>query len=68
MGDRLPLMLCSTSNLREKAMCMCVDYPGLNKITAEVRCPLPCIEDLLDKLNGGRVFAKSDLVSGYHQV
>jgi len=47
---------------------MCVDYCGLNKITAKDRYPLPYIEDLLDKLHGVRVFTKLDLASGYHQV
>ena len=47
---------------------MCVDYHGLNTITAKDRYPLPYIEDLLDKLHGARVFTKLDLASGYHQV
>ena len=47
---------------------MCVDYRGLNKITAKDRYPLPYIEDLLDKLHGAQVFTKLDLTRGYHQV
>ena len=47
---------------------MCVDYRGLNKITAKNRYPLPYIEDLLDKLRRARVFTKVDLASGYYQV
>jgi hypothetical protein len=31
---------------------MCVDYQGLNKVTAKDRYPLPYIEDLLDQLHG----------------
>ena len=42
---------------------ICVDYRGLNKITAKDRYPLPYIEDLLDKLHGGWVFTKLDLAS-----
>ena len=47
---------------------ICVDYRGLNKITATDRYLLPYIEDLLDKLHGARVFTKLDLASRYHQV
>jgi len=47
---------------------MCVDYCGLNAIIAKDRYPLPCIEDLLDKHHGARVFTKLDFASGYHQV
>jgi len=45
---------------------MCVDYHGLNSITAKDRYPLPYIEDLMDKLHGARVFTKLDLASRYH--
>jgi len=47
---------------------MCVDYRGLNSITAEVQYPLQYIEDLLDRLHVTHVFTKLDLASGYHQV
>jgi len=47
---------------------MCVDYRGLNAITAKDRYPLPYLENLLDKLHGAWVFTKLDLASGYHQV
>jgi len=47
---------------------MCVEYRGLNTITAKEQYPLPYSEDLLDKLHGARVFTKPDLASGYHQV
>ncbi|MCO5587306.1 hypothetical protein L7F22_041254 [Adiantum nelumboides] len=47
---------------------MCVDYKALNKITIKNRFPVPCIEDLFDKLQGSTYFSRIDLKSGYHQI
>lgn len=47
---------------------LCIDYQELNKITAKNRYPIPRIDDLLDKLRGGKFFTKIDLKHGYHQV
>jgi hypothetical protein len=47
---------------------MCVDYRSLNDVTIKDKYPLPCIEDLLNQMRGGRVFSKIDLRSGYHQM
>jgi hypothetical protein len=47
---------------------MCVDYRSLSDVTIKNNYPLPRIEDLFDQMRGARVFSKSDLRSGYHQM
>ena len=49
-------------------MRMCIDYRELNKVTIKNRYPLPHIEDFFDQLQGGQIFSKIDLRSGYHQL
>jgi hypothetical protein len=53
---------------KDGSMRMCIDYRELNKVTIKNQYPLPMINDLLDQLQGARVFSKVDLCSGYHQV
>jgi hypothetical protein len=47
---------------------MCVDYRSLNEVTIKNKYPLPRIEDLFDYMRGAKVFSKTDLRSGYHQL
>jgi hypothetical protein len=53
---------------KEGSQGMCVDYRSLNDVTVKNKCPLPCIEDLFNRMRGARVFSKIDLRSGYHQM
>ena len=46
----------------------CVDYRKLNQVTKQDSQPLPRVDDLLDALNGYKIFSTLDLRSGYWQV
>ena len=45
---------------------MTVDYRALNRQTKKDVCPLPRIDDLLDKLSRAKFLSAIDLASGYH--
>ena len=53
---------------KDGSMGMCIDYRELNKVTIKNSYPLPMIDNLLDQLQGARVFPNINLRSCYHQV
>jgi hypothetical protein len=53
---------------KDRSMKMCIDYRELNKVTIKNRYPLPRTDDLVDQLQGARMFSKVNLRLGYHQV
>jgi hypothetical protein len=53
---------------RDGSLRLCVDYRGLNAITMKNRCPLPLIEETLDRLVGAAYFTKLNLKDAYRRV
>ena len=47
---------------------LCIDYMALNKISQTDKYHLQRIDELLDDLQGSKVFSKMDLQPGFHQI
>jgi hypothetical protein len=45
-----------------------VDYRLLNKETVKDAYPLPRIDELLDSLQGARIFSSLDMFAGFHEI
>ena len=53
---------------KDRGLRLCIDYRALNKISQADKYPLPRIDELLDGLQGSKVFSKMDLQQGFHQI
>ena len=48
---------------------ICGDYSvTMNKFSEMEQYPIPCLEELLSKLSGGKRFTKIDLSQAYHEL
>ena len=45
-----------------------IDYHALNKVTRKSTWPMPKVEDIFSKLNGGKYFSTLDLQAGYPHI
>jgi hypothetical protein len=45
-----------------------IDYQRLNNCTIQDSYPLPCIDQLMDRVRGAKWFSKFNLKSGYNQI
>ena len=53
---------------QDETMQMCLDYRALNKVTIKNKCPVPLVQDLMDRLSKACWFTKLDLRAGYWQI
>src|SRR5260221_711751 len=53
---------------KDGSLCLCMDFPALNRVTEKDRYPLPLISDLLMSPAPARIYSKIDLKHAYHLV
>ena len=53
---------------KDKTLCLCIDFQGLNKITKKDWYPLLFISDLLTTVGKARIYTTIDLWHAYHLV
>ena len=47
---------------------LCVDMREANKVIIRQRHPIPTVDDILHRMNGGECFSTMDLKYGFHQI
>ena len=47
---------------------LCIDYRGLNDVTIKNCYPLSLINEIMDRVNGTKVFSKIDLKDAYYRI
>jgi hypothetical protein len=62
---RAPILFVPKSNGKKR---LCVDYRRLNAITKKDRYALPLANELMDRLQGAKIFTKLDLRGGYNHI
>ena len=58
----------SLSGKRTVASAFCIDFRKLNMRTKKDSYPLPCIQEMLESLEGFRIFSSFDFKSGFWQM
>jgi len=53
---------------KNRTLCLCVDYQGLNQLTYKDCYPIPLLNNLLDTPRKAQVYSKIDLKNAYHLV
>ena len=53
---------------KDKTLCLCVDFQGLNEITKKNQYPLLFISDLFTTAGKARIYTTIDLQHAYHLV
>lgn len=47
---------------------LCVDYRKVNELTKKDRTPLPLMSEIMDRVEGAKIFTKLDLKDAYHRI
>ena len=51
---------------KDGSLRLCIDYRGLNHATIKNRYKIPRMDDLLDRIQGAKLFSKIDIRSRHH--